>query len=248
MSPNDAMVFVVDDDANVRRSVTRLLRAAGYTVRSFASPSEFLSQDIPQSPSCVLLDICMGELTGLDVQDALRATGRQVPVVFLSGHGTVPTAAQSIKHGAEDFLEKPIEPAKLLDAIARGIERDRKRTPAVLSGEELEPRALGGRAVRDRERRHGARDPGADAFEQREHRLGPAPAVEADDVRAGLLQTPARLVEGHAVEALDAHAANGGQVGLGRQLTLGHERRLPGQQPEDRRAQRLGARGVDDLP
>src|SRR5687768_13837692 len=125
MSTTDATVFVVDDDAGIRRSVSRLLRAAGYVVRTFASPAEFLQQAIPQTPTCVLLDICMDGMTGFEVQDALHQNARRIPVVFLSGHGTIPSAAKGIKGGAEDFLEKPIEPALLLEAIRCAIEHDR---------------------------------------------------------------------------------------------------------------------------
>ena len=104
MSTSDATVLVVDDDPAVRRSVSRLARSAGFEVKAFASPTQFLRQQLPQGPTCVLLDMCMGELTGLDVQEALRKNGRHVPVVFLSGRGTVPTATAGMKQGAEDFL------------------------------------------------------------------------------------------------------------------------------------------------
>jgi FixJ family two-component response regulator len=125
MPHNDATVLVVDDDPQARRGVARLIRSAGYDVKMFSSPKRFLRAPLPAGPTCVLLDMCMDGMTGLDVQDALRQNARHVPIVFLSGHGTVPTAAAGIKHGAEDFLEKPVRPNELLEAIWHAIEHDR---------------------------------------------------------------------------------------------------------------------------
>src|SRR5690349_39407 len=113
MAPNCATVLVVDDDAVVRRSVSRLVRAAGFEAKTFSSPRKFLRYELPNGPACVVLDVCMDELSGLDVQDALRKRSRHVPIVFLSGHGTIPTATATIKHGAEEFLEKPVRPKAL---------------------------------------------------------------------------------------------------------------------------------------
>jgi FixJ family two-component response regulator len=127
MSTATATVLVVDDDAAIRQSVSRLMRAAGYSVKTFASPAEFLKFPLPDEPACVLLDMCMDGMTGLEVQDRLRQGDRHVPVVFLSAHGTVPTAALGFKHGADDFLEKPVRPDELLDAVGRAIERDRSQ-------------------------------------------------------------------------------------------------------------------------
>jgi FixJ family two-component response regulator len=122
---SSANVLVVDDDSMVRRSVSRLARAAGFSVKTFSSPAEFLRQELPDGPACVVLDMCMDGLSGLDVQDALRQKSRHIPVLFLSGHGTIPTATTSIKHGAEDFLEKPVDPKELIAAIRRAVEHDR---------------------------------------------------------------------------------------------------------------------------
>ena len=125
MSADDAMVLIVDDDASVRRSISRLVRTVGYRVQTFSSPVDFLRQALPSGPACVLLDMRMDGLNGLEVQDALRKNARHIPIVFLSGHGTVATAATSIKRGADDFLEKPIRPKELIAALERAIERDR---------------------------------------------------------------------------------------------------------------------------
>jgi len=126
-----ATVLIVDDDAVVRRSVSRLVRSAGYTVQAFASPADFLRCELPAEPSCVLLDMFMDGMTGLEVQDQLRQRDRRhVPIVFLSGHATVPDAAIGFKHGAEDFLEKPVRPKELMDAVKRAIEHDRSQAAA----------------------------------------------------------------------------------------------------------------------
>ena len=127
MLVNDATVIVVDDDPAVRRSVSRLARSAGYNVRAFASPVDFLGEPLPPGPACVLLDMCMEGLSGLDVQEQLRKNDRRVPILFLSGQGTVPTATAGMKHGAEDFLEKPFKPTELIAAIGRAVEQDRSR-------------------------------------------------------------------------------------------------------------------------
>ena len=127
MNDTDSTVVVVDDDPSIRRSVSRLIRSAGINVTTFASPVQFLRHELPEGPACVLLDMCMEGMTGLEVQDALGRNGRHVPVVFLSAHGTVPTAAMGFKHGAADFLEKPFRPEALLDAIQSAIEQDRSR-------------------------------------------------------------------------------------------------------------------------
>jgi FixJ family two-component response regulator len=120
-------VLVVDDDPAVRRGVSRLARAAGYATRTFASPVEFLGQELPHGPACLVLDMCMDGMTGLDVQNALTRNTRRIPIVFLSGHGTVPVVTAGIKRGAEDFLEKPVRPKQLLAAIAGAVDQDRSQ-------------------------------------------------------------------------------------------------------------------------
>jgi FixJ family two-component response regulator len=121
----EATVLVVDDDTAIRRGLSRLVRAAGFSVKTFASPAEFLRHEFPAGPACVVLDVCMQELTGLDVQNALRSNGRNLPIIFLSGQGTIPVVTATIKLGAEDFLEKPVRRKVLLEAIHRAVERDR---------------------------------------------------------------------------------------------------------------------------
>ena len=126
MSENNATVLIVDDDASVRNSVARLARAAGHVVQAFASPVQFLEQPLPAGPACLVLDFQMDGLNGLEVQQALQDNGRRVPIVFLSGHGNISTAIEAMKKGAGDFLEKPFQPRRLLQAIAHALEQDRK--------------------------------------------------------------------------------------------------------------------------
>jgi FixJ family two-component response regulator len=138
--PNDSLVFVVDDDRSMRVAVERLLRSAGFEVESFSSAREFLERAPAGSASCLVLDLRMPELTGLDLQQALRESGREIPIVFLTGHGDVPTTARAMKSGAEDFLEKPPDARQLLDAVRRALERHRRARAERAELAELGPR------------------------------------------------------------------------------------------------------------
>jgi FixJ family two-component response regulator len=126
MSDSEAIVFVVDDDPSVRRSLKRLIRSAGFTVESFVSAQEFLERPRPDIPGCLVLDIQMPGLSGLDLQDELAAAKLNLPVIFLTGYGTVPASVRALKAGAVDFLEKPVDDGVLLDAIHQAIERNRR--------------------------------------------------------------------------------------------------------------------------
>jgi FixJ family two-component response regulator len=118
-------VFVVDDDASVRGALARLIRSVGMQVETFASGREFLSCQVPDGPACLVLDVRLSGENGLVLQDALRTSERRLPIVFLTGHGTVPICVQAMKAGAVDFLLKPVEEQDLLQAIYRAIEEDR---------------------------------------------------------------------------------------------------------------------------
>jgi FixJ family two-component response regulator len=117
-------VFVVDDDPSILRALTRLLRAGGHAVSAFRSPRDFLAQHDPAVPGCVVLDLAMPGLNGLELQTALAASGCQRPIIFVSGHGDVPSSVRAMKAGAVDFLTKPVSEENLLAAIRRAIERD----------------------------------------------------------------------------------------------------------------------------
>lgn len=117
-------VFVVDDDAAVRKAVSRLLRSAGLAVAMFASAREFLAQYDPATPGCLVLDVAMPGFSGLQLQTALGEKGTSLPIIFLTGHGDVSQSVQAMKHGAFDFLTKPVNAKNLLPAIHAAIEKD----------------------------------------------------------------------------------------------------------------------------
>src|SRR5438477_12167170 len=122
--PSSPTVFVVDDDAAVRKAVSRLLRSAGIAVAVFASPKEFLGQYDPVVPGCLVLDIAMPGFNGLQLQTTLGEKCSILPIIFLTGHGDVSQSVQAMKHGAFDFLSKPVKDKDLLTAVRAAIERD----------------------------------------------------------------------------------------------------------------------------
>ena len=127
MPATNSIVLVIDDDPDVRASVGRLLRSVGVDVQLFASISEFLDADPPDGPSCLVLDVRLPGQSGLDLQRKLAAANRQVPIIFITGHGDIPMSVAAMKGGAIEFLTKPFRDQDLLDAIALGLSRDRAR-------------------------------------------------------------------------------------------------------------------------
>jgi FixJ family two-component response regulator len=118
-------VFVVDDDSAVLKSLTRLLRSAGFVVTTFSSPRVFLERHDPTLPGCLVLDVAMPGLNGLELQKALSAGGHERAIVFLTGRGDIPMSVQAMKSGAVDFLTKPVNDDDLLKAVHAAIEKDR---------------------------------------------------------------------------------------------------------------------------
>lgn len=114
-------VFVLDDDALARRSITRLLESAGYTVRAYASADELIHRKPPTHPCCILLDLQMPDMDGLQIQDYIQEQGWMMPIIFVSGHATVPISVKALKNGALDFLVKPYEEAELLQAVEAAL-------------------------------------------------------------------------------------------------------------------------------
>ena len=117
----DKAVFVVDDDAAVRHGLRFMLRAAGYSVEAFPSALSFLEDYDPRRAGCLLLDVQMPQMSGLELQQRLNVRGWRIPVIFITGHGTVPLAIAAMKAGAFDFIEKPLREEALLDSIERAL-------------------------------------------------------------------------------------------------------------------------------
>lgn len=120
------IVYVVDDDPSVLKSIERLLRSAGHEVRTFSSALEFLDVQHPDAPGCLILDIKMPELGGLELQERLAASELTFPIIFITGHGTVPMTVQAMKAGAVDFLQKPFLNTDLLDVVSRTVAADQQ--------------------------------------------------------------------------------------------------------------------------
>jgi FixJ family two-component response regulator len=119
------LVCVVDDDVSVREALADLIRSAGWEVEVFASAHEFLARGTAVSPSCLVLDVRLPGLSGLDLQARLAELGETAPIVFITGHGDVPTSVRAMKAGAVEFLTKPFEPRDLLDGIGHAVARHR---------------------------------------------------------------------------------------------------------------------------
>ena len=118
------VIHIIDDDTSFRTAVMRMLRAARYEVRGYASAAEFAGSDATASPGCIVLDLSMPEGSGFDVQERLAEMDERLPIVFLTGRGDIPASVRAMKAGAVDFLTKPVERETLLSAIERAIERD----------------------------------------------------------------------------------------------------------------------------
>ncbi|WP_129781926.1 response regulator transcription factor [Peristeroidobacter soli] len=135
------IVYVVDDDDGMRRALATLLTTIGYTPAPFARPTEFLAKYDPSNPSCVVLDVRMPEMSGLEVQQQLNRTGSMIPVILITGHGDIPMAVQAMKDGAFDFLQKPFPDDQLLDAIKRALAQDVENRRSVERHADLRHRA-----------------------------------------------------------------------------------------------------------
>jgi FixJ family two-component response regulator len=140
MTETDATVFVVDDDAPMRESLKNLLRSVGLRAELFASAQEFLRSKRPDMPSCLVLDVRLPGLSGLDLQRRTTEAGVEIPIIFITGHGDIPMSVRAMKAGAVEFLTKPFRDQDLLDAIQQALERDRKARDQRAAIEELRSR------------------------------------------------------------------------------------------------------------
>jgi FixJ family two-component response regulator len=125
MNAVEPIVFLVDDDQLFRRSTERLIRTAGLNVQPFSSARDFLKSPRPEGPACLVLDVRMPGLSGMDLQRELAQSGFHIPIIFITGHGDIPMSVRAMKAGAVEFLTKPFRSRVLLDAIRAAIERDR---------------------------------------------------------------------------------------------------------------------------
>jgi FixJ family two-component response regulator len=123
MNVSKRLVCVVDDDQSVRRSLRRLFKSAGYSAEMFASAEDYLARETFQGPACLVLDVRMPGVNGLDLQEAIESRGACEQIVFITGHGDVPTCTKAMKNGAVDFLLKPFDDVELLNAVERALER-----------------------------------------------------------------------------------------------------------------------------
>jgi FixJ family two-component response regulator len=126
MPDKDAVIYVIDDDASMRRSLSLLLRSAAYKAETFVSAGEFLSRADLECICCIILDVKMRGMTGLDLQEHLRRNDYHIPIIFMTGHGDIPMSVQAMKRGAVDFLTKPFEDAQLLSLVESALEQCRR--------------------------------------------------------------------------------------------------------------------------
>lgn len=120
-------VFVVDDDASVREALDGLFRSIGLQAKTFGSAAEFLQNKLPDAPSCLVLDVRLPGLSGIDFQTELAAAGLHIPIIFMTGYGDIPMTVKAMKAGAVEFLPKPFRDQDMLDAVQQALERDRER-------------------------------------------------------------------------------------------------------------------------
>ncbi len=146
----DPIVFVVDDDPSVCQSLTWLIESVGIKVETFPSAAEFLKRHPHDGPACLLLDVRMPGLSGFDLQNQLATAGRVIPIIFITGHGSVSMSVRAMKAGAVDFIEKPFEDQTLLDTLNQSLEKDRQAKREQAEKREIKQR-LGSLTARERE-------------------------------------------------------------------------------------------------
>lgn len=147
---SDGIVYVVDDDPSLRRALARLIAAAGFDVETFPSAEAFRGQPVTDRPACLVLDVSLPGESGLDLQVALGSAWRFLPIIFVTGHGTVSAGIRAMKGGAVDFLEKPVDENELLGGIRQALRQSRETRAALTEQLELE-RRLGALTARERE-------------------------------------------------------------------------------------------------
>jgi FixJ family two-component response regulator len=150
MKQADPKVFIVDDDAAVRRSIRMLIRTIGIEAEAFASAKEFLDAYDPRQPGCLVLDVRMPGMSGLELQEKLRDMDANLPIIFVTAHGDVPMAVNAMRSGAVDFIQKPFRDQELIDRVQQALEQD-ARSRAALAGKEEIQRRVSTLTPRERE-------------------------------------------------------------------------------------------------
>ena len=140
MKETKPTIFIVDDDPSVRESTELMLKSVGFNVKTFVSAQDFLKANLQEDLGCLILDVRMPGISGLDLQEKLVSAKTPLPVIFITGHGTVPMSVRAMKAGAVDFLQKPFEEQDLLDAINRAITRQRERKSKKDEADEFQQR------------------------------------------------------------------------------------------------------------
>lgn len=140
MQEQPPTIYVVDDDEGVRSSLRFLLKSVGLATRTLASAREFLETYRPRQPGCLVLDVRMPGMSGLELQEQLNLRGAVIPVIFITGHGDVPMAVEAMQHGAFDFLQKPFRDQDLIDRIQRALERDARNRAALAQHDRIRAR------------------------------------------------------------------------------------------------------------
>ena len=140
MSSSNATIFVVDDDTSVRTALKRLIRSLGFTVETFDSAQAFLKREPYDGPACLILDIRMPGTSGIELQDELAEEDIQIPIIFITGHGNIQMSVKAMKAGALDFIEKPFEDQKLIDAIHTAIARSKQDRAKLFEIQEVQGR------------------------------------------------------------------------------------------------------------
>jgi len=189
----DATIFVVDDDASLRISLLWLLRSAGWHAEAFASAEEFLARPPFSGTGCLILDVRMPHVTGPDLRDRLAANHSMLPIIFLTGHGDVPTGVDAMKKGAVDFLLKPVDDDVLLEAIQRAVER---HGAAQASAREL-------RSIRERVARLSGRE-----HEVMEHVIAGCLNKQIADA-LGIAEKTVKIHRGHVMQKMEVNSVAG---------------------------------------
>jgi len=149
-SPDNPTVFIVDDDGRMRAAMQRLLKSVGLHSESFATPQDFLRHKVPDGPSCLVLDVRLPGMSGLEVQQKLTEAGVRIPIIFITGHGDIPMTVQAMKSGAVEFLTKPFRDQDLIDAIQQALKRESEMRQQQHDTHELKER-YGTLTARERE-------------------------------------------------------------------------------------------------